>query len=335
MRIFSLILTACIGPCLNQSVSAYDTATAFSDGQTFGKANTGSTKGQITSGNATTAIPNYTSSDPASSYYQGGKGSLVAPASGDVNNCTSTLGSADADQYIHGKCEGVRMIMKDPGKKNVMFPLNKNTDPLTLQRNTVKSDPESYLGTLTTSGNYSGCTQKSVKAPDTYTTEVCDQFLKREDKTCHETLTVSVTQKESCVMGTFAVSQDINLNGPDHILINGMCNTIGSDGKMSFRIYAHGSKGACVGWQTFDINILTPNSGGGPTMRPHWGGKCRDEFTSYTSHGCDVNDDCSVTFSFFGASAASVTLKFKKPGMATYFDDTWDDQCAALKARLP
>lgn len=171
-------------PLLTVTNVLADAAAAFTEGSQFGKENVGNTKGQITQGNATTSVPNYTPTDSASNYYLDGKGSLTAPAAGDVTDCTSTPGSADANAHTHGKCEGVRMLMSDPGKKNAMFPLNKNTDPLVIERNNVRANPESYLGTLNPTGNYGACVDKTINEPDTYTEEVCNQALVLESHTC-------------------------------------------------------------------------------------------------------------------------------------------------------
>lgn len=157
---------------------------AFNQGTDFGKSEVGDVKGQISTTNASGSIPNYTNTNGASNYYLDGKGSLAAPASGDVTNCTSASSDTDPDAHTHGKCEGVRMLMSDPGKKNLMFPLNKNTDPLVLERNKVKANPDAYLGSLNTSGNYSACVEKTVTEPNVYTEEICNEAIGLETSKC-------------------------------------------------------------------------------------------------------------------------------------------------------
>ncbi len=178
-------------------------ADAFSDGQSFGSANKGTAKAKINTTEASTGVPNYTSTDPASSYYMGGMGSLTAPATSGMLSCTSTPGSSDPDAHTHGKCESVRMLMNDPGKKNVMFPLNPKTDPLATKRDLVAGDAETYLGSLIVSGAYSGCVTKTVKDPDTYQTETCNQYLTAGEESCLETLNIIVEMNEVCVPGTY------------------------------------------------------------------------------------------------------------------------------------
>lgn len=186
--------------CLVSSVTCADMTAndAFNEGNTFGKANVGTAKSKIsttTASDANTGVPNYTATDPASSYYMGGTGSLTAPATAGVTGCTSTAGTADPDPHTHGKCEGVRMLMNDPGKKNVMFPLNATTDPLVVKRNMVSGDAETYLGSLIVSGGYAGCAEKTVKDPDKYETETCNQYLTAGEERCEEVLSVIVTTK--------------------------------------------------------------------------------------------------------------------------------------------
>jgi hypothetical protein len=177
-------------------------AEAFTQGKTFGQANIAGNKSQINTGNASARVPSYTSSSPAEeSYYMGGMGSLTAPASGQVTGCTAS--STDLDAPTHGKCESVRMIMHDPGKKDMMFPLNKYSDPLVVKRNDVKSNAETYLGSMTPNGNYSGCVNRTVNGPATYVTETCDQYLTMDPpQTCYEVLNVVVNQTQGCVEGT-------------------------------------------------------------------------------------------------------------------------------------
>jgi hypothetical protein len=177
-------------------------AEAFTQGTTFGQANIAGNKSQINTGNASARVPSYTSSSPTEeSYYMGGMGSLTAPASGQVTGCTGS--STDLDAPTHGKCESVRMIMHDPGKKDMMFPLNKYSDPLVVKRNAVNSNAETYLGSMTPTGTYSGCTERTVTAHDTYITETCNQYLApEENQTCYEVLNVTIDLVQACVPGT-------------------------------------------------------------------------------------------------------------------------------------
>lgn len=339
-------------------------ADAFSDGQAFGNANLGTAKAKINSTEAGTGVPNYTASDPASGHYMGGTGSLNAPATMDVQGCTSTPGTADPDAHTHGKCEGVRMLMDDPGKKNVMFPLNPKTDPVTVRRDLVAGDAETYLGSLIVSGAYSGCATKTVQDPDTYQTETCNQYLTAGEESCQEILSVTISTSESCVPGTWYGGFMMS----DLHRIDVFCDMNRSDGMLALRFTPTSLHGACA------IGYLdVPRAQFTVSDRVQWGvtgtGCCDGEGNSYTTYGytnheltsihhwkgsCTVTnyigyepgyvqgcagDTCSYTFRMIDsrwgnqhvASAGSFTL----PKIIVTETDVWDNQCGPLEARLP
>lgn len=359
--------------CLVSSVTCADMTAndAFNEGNTFGKANVGTAKSKIsttTASDANTGVPNYTATDPASSYYMGGTGSLTAPATAGVTGCTSTAGTADPDPHTHGKCEGVRMLMNDPGKKNVMFPLNSTTDPLVVKRNMVSGDAETYLGSLIVSGGYAGCAEKTVKDPDKYQTETCDQYLTAGEESCNEVLTVTVTTSESCIPGTWYGGYMMGI-APYGWLnqIDIHCDMTRTDGKLRLRFTPVGLHGVCsigyldvpkspftvadsVGWgvigQTCDGDGNCSDSYGPVnyelTSVHNWKGACT--VTNYIGYepgyaqGC-VGDTCNFTFraldSRWGNQAVATGGPFTPPKTIVTETDFWDNQCMALEARLP
>ena len=347
------------------------TGDAFNEGNTFGKANVGTAKAKISTSTASDAnkgVPNYTATDPASSYYMGGTGSLTAPATAGVTGCTSTAGTADPDPHTHGKCEGVRMLMNDPGKKNVMFPLNSTTDPLVVKRNMVSGDAETYLGSLIVNGAYTGCAEKTVKDPDKYQTETCNQYLTAGEESCNEILTVTVTTSESCVPGTWYGGYSLGI--PVYGWVNQVdiyCDMNRSDGMLRLRFTPIGLHGVCsigyldvpkspftvadsVGWgvigQTCDGDGNCSDSYGPVnyelTSIHNWKGACT--VTNYIGYepgyaqGC-VGDTCNFTFraldSRWGNQAVATGGPFTPPKIIVTETDSWDNQCTALEARLP
>jgi len=343
-------------------------ADAFSDGQSFGSANKGTAKAKINMTEASTGVPNYTSTDPASSYYMGGMGSLTAPATTGMLSCTSTPGSSDPDANTHGKCESVRMLMNDPGKKNVMFPLNPKTDPLATKRDLVAGDAETYLGSLIVSGSYSGCATKTVKDPDTYQTETCNQYLTAGEESCQEILTVSITTSESCVPGTWYGGFVLGI--PSYGWTNQIdvyCDINRNDGMLALRFTPTGLHGACalgyldVPKAPFTVSdtvqygvVRTTCDGDGNctdtygyknnelTSIHNWKGSCT--VTNYIGYepgytqGC-VSDVCTYTFraidNRWGNQAVNSAGSFTPPKIIVTETDTWDNQCGPLEARLP
>lgn len=335
---------------------------AFTEGGAFGKANIGTAKSNITTETATTGVPNYAASDAASSHFMAGQGSLTAPATSGVIDCTSTPGTADPDAHTHGKCESTRMLMNDPGKKNMMFPLDKNTDPLVVKRDAIKSDPDTYLGSLNVSGAYSGCATKTVKDPDTYLTETCNQYLMEGEESCNERLTVTIKTTESCVPGTwyggfrlpFPIQQvDIfcDMNRADGMIrlrftpyeLHGVCSVGYLDvpkapftvsDKVQYGVTGHtcDTDGCRDEYGYLNYEVVTIN---------HWKGSCTvKNFIGYEPgyiQGCS-GDTCSYTFRAIDwrwGNQAVATAGFTLPKISVTETDFWDNQCAALEARLP
>lgn len=345
---------------------------AFSDGQAFGNANVGTAKAKINSTGASTEVPNYTASDPASGYYMGGTGSLNAPASTDVLGCTSTPGTADPDAHTHGKCESVRMLMDDPGKKNVMFPLNPKTDPIAVKRDLVAGDAETYLGSLIVSGAYAGCATKTVQDPDTYQTETCNQYLTAGEETCVETLNIIVQMNEVCVPGTYENPFTFTTHdrGGETWTTSSLC----AGGGIRVQCSSGGSQTKSF---TIPLNDPAATPVMGTTCYPHTKYPqlfrrfyyqnlvCDSTANSCTVQMFDVPDWAPYLYScppgqiqglygypdgncydYDGNNLGAATLlgpniehtwtqTFRINSSEPTFIDSWDDQCTALEARLP
>jgi hypothetical protein len=370
MRLGWLIL----GLLSSSAIADMTPTDAFKDGNAFAKSKDGigMAKSKISTAIATDAtkgVPNYTATDPASGYYMGGVGSLTAPATAGVTNCTSTPGTTDPDGYTHGKCEATRMLMKDPGKKDVMFPLNKKTDPLVVTRNTVAADADTYLGTLIVGGAYSGCADKTVKDPDKFETETCNQYLAPEpNQTCNEVLTVAITVTESCVPGTWYGAQlfGIPYKGWE-MQIDAFCDMTRTDGKLALRFTPVGLHGICsIGYLDVPKTLFTVtdvvNYGVVKTVCDDEG-YCADKYgfmndevvaahnykgsctvknhigyePGYTQ-GC-VGGTCNYTFRMVDSrwlnTAVGGSGSLPEPGLIITETDNWDNQCSALDARLP
>lgn len=351
-----VLLSLCLASSAVCAAPPMTPAGAFNDGTTFGKANIGTAKAKISTTEAsstTKGVPNYTATDPASSYYMGGTGSLTAPAASNVTACTS--GTAATDAHTHGKCEGVRMLMKDPGKKDLMFPLSKTADPLVVKRNAVAGDAETYLGSLIVKGAYSGCATKAVKDPDTFQTETCNQYLTAGEEKCHEILTVTVTTSESCVQGTWYGGYVLGYPVVGWInRVDVYCDMNRNDGKLALRFTPTGLNGACaIGYLDVPKAPFTVTDrvewgmwGGVDnhelTSIHHWKGACT--VTNYIGYepgytqGC-VGDVCTYTFraidSRWGNQAVSTAGAFTPPKIVVTETDAWDNRCGPLEARLP
>lgn len=325
---------------------------AFNAGSTFGNTEIGTAKGAISDANAKDpgkGIPNYTDNDPASANYLGGYGSLTGPASTQANDCVTN--SSDPDAHIHGKCEATRMLLKDPGKKNAMFPLDKKLDPLVVKRNVVSADAESYLGSLIVKGDYNGCVKRTITNPDQYETEFCHQFLTRNDQSCTETLTVTVTVIETCVPGTYYAAVPAQFGNGGLVNVEVFCDLDSkTNGFIPIRFTPSGLHG---GTRTSTLNVPTTPFTNTDSCSPSASSNCEtyvqwvykgDTVTGYigykpgVTHGCDVNGMC--TYAFSGAddrwgNGLNVTSgPFEMPYTKYIESDSWDDQCVGWKAKV-
>ena len=284
------LILALLGAASGSALAADPTpAQAFALGTSFGQANNGGNAANITTGNATAQVPNYTPSNTASSYYNNGQGTLDTPASGDVTTCTST--STDPDAYSHGKCEGVRLLMNNPGAAQAAFPINRTTDPLITTRNTVQTNPSTYLGGLSPQGAYSGCTQQTVTSPPTYTTETCVQALGVSPQTCNKTLSVTVNTIQLCTPGTYEfpftfTTRDV---GGEWWKTDSMC----AGGTIRVQC-ASGGYQASTFHIPLDANNTTPIQGTTCYPHTHYGGMYRIFY--YVNPHCDAAaNTCTVT----------------------------------------
>ena len=157
---------------------------------------------------------------------------------------------------------------------------------------------------------------KTINEPDTYTEEVCNQFIKREDKTCQENLTVTVTKTESCVPGTY-IASGVYAARDDTNRIEARCDFDHSN--MNFRILSCDVNNGCYGsWRTFTINMSAPSSGnspqnayervGGWTMRP----------TTYTSQAVSYTHLPANYFYAYAPHKDSLDSRYAMMGLVSY-----------------
>lgn len=315
---------------------------AFDTGQTFGKDNINGVKGQINSTKASDSVPNYTSTDPASSYYQGGKGSLTAPASGQVTGCTSTSGSSDQDAFTHGKCESVRMIMNDPGKKAALYPINKNTDPLMTERNTVRDGADTYLGSSTPTGNYSGCSEKTTTSPDQYITESCNEWPQNTTsqqscfKTALVTASMTTTLIANCEQGTWMKMPytPMTQDGASQLReIWLYCDNSRAD-DVILKLYT-----STFGW----FNDVPIGVGNFAPPYPKTTGQIvqvlsKGVYFSYRVNACDAETCSFVPIIYVGKYIEGAPMTMSRPGYqsttTTKIDVAWDNGCAALESQV-
>lgn len=374
MRIVASLLLS-LFPVTHVAYAGMTATDAFNDGTAFAQGTDGIAvaKSKISTTEAsspTNGVPNYTATDPASGYFMNGQGSLTAPATAGVSDCTTTASTADPDPHTHGKCEGVRMLMNDPGKKNVMFPLSPTTDPLATTRDTIVGDPETYLGSLIVSGAYAGCADKTVKDPDKYQTETCQQYLTAGSESCQEVLSVTVTTK-FCTPGTVLYSystykgdtvQLVCDANPSKLRVTGNFNGWCYSNYSAYQHQAFVSVGptptvlqkGSVAYYRTGKNGSGPIKGPIATMHPDVTPN-NVLFGSYYRRGCMLElkpstcdlsiETCTFNLrlinqynwddSYYPDIDAYLTTPPMKTPQYHAEEDFWDNQCSALEARLP
>ena len=176
---------------------------AFTDGKSFGSTQSSAIKPTITPANASANVPGYAATSGESALFDNGNGVLTPAANSDVSHCNSTTSASDPTAAANGHCEGVRMITANPNAKAGLFPIDKNTDPLVVQGNTIKSNPSLYTNGAFGGGAYSGCTTSNVSTGAVYQEEHCSEYLAVEERQCTETFNVTLEKRDSCVPGTW------------------------------------------------------------------------------------------------------------------------------------
>ena len=353
LTFFVLILSA------HQSVLADMTnADAFSLGKSVGDAGKDKNFSGINNSNASAHVPGYSTSSSESQYYQDGMGTITPPANADVDNCMSK--TTDADKQSHGHCESVRMINQSKGKAKSMFTLDPTKDPLLTKGKDAQNNPSQYTGSTATGGDYSGCQQKTVKDPDVYEEEVCNEYASRSEYNCSEKLTVEVTRIESCVPGTYIVEGKIsNIEGGDDVnWIDAACSA--SFTSMPFRIKSCDMTDGCYGdWRGFTIDMTKQVTHAAAPVKAYeyMSGWAAFDVT-YTTNGCDTSGNafsCSITFEFWRTNtvcsmgpcgigcytctssssiAKTMTLTYESYHVTYSYKDTWDDGCKQYKDRM-
>lgn len=144
------------------------------------------------------------------------------------------------------------------------------------------------------------CTMGRIVNIDTDANFQCEQTVNAyETLNCTRASTPSVTLAQNCVNGnTYSVSglRD-GYVAIDEVTLDYVCNSAQTSGPIPIQIYAHGSRGACIGPQTFNVSFDSVTGWiDGPELSPHWQGSCQPMNTQYrVSQACSAaNPNCEV-----------------------------------------
>jgi hypothetical protein len=286
-------------------------------------------------------VPHYSASQPQSGLFAGGAGSLVPPGAAQVSGCQ--VNPADPDARTQQQCDATNFLAKKSTAASFNIPAN---DPVLNAARPITADPASILGSM--SGTYSACTQQTVRAPARKQTEVCAETRPPEERVCEKVLTVTVTQQSSCVPGSWFTSQFIGgyADGWRQIGIRVLayCQAEGPVGLYFYNeTYNEGGSGAAQVWVDPATGMTAPQTFTNFFAQDFHYGHFYNRVV-YHGGGCNP-DSCSFLFEIYGWSCnrggcsrggtqAAAWFTFPRPRITYTVSDAWDNQCAAMEARL-
>ena len=307
---------------------------AFSDGVNFGRAKNATTKSGITSGAAQANVPHATSTSPESSYF--GAPGLGTPAAARINACASV--TPNSGLYDDQACNAVNFSQTNPAARG-QFTLHP-TDPLFVNTKTILNDPAAIAGNI--AGTYSGCTTQTVKTPDVFQTQVCNEYHTLQQNTCNKTLTVSVVDNGlNCSYGAYLTANPRIMLIRPFVFVGAIC----ADDIRFMWIYGYSEcngSNAAIPVPTVvpsaDYQRLIVNLGCGGQY--YLVGSCPGGSCSYVVGIPNGNFVCDQ-YCEEGCCAGHVedyplaSFTYQRPTHTFTITDAWDNQCAALEARLP
>ena len=192
-----------------------------------------------------------------------------------------------------------------------------------------------------------GCQDVTENVPGTYETKICRDYRPNWTENCTRDLGVDVQVNETCSLGGVTNTVTAYKNGGDQMHARAICTE--SPTAHTLQFYAHGGRGACVGWQNYVVDPTGIDAGWvytGLMARPHWNSSCRYLGVYVRRNGCDA-DNCSVSVGWcYMGRAGGVWICGAAPGVnwshtLTYpifkrsftETDNWTNNCAGLEAR--
>jgi conjugal transfer mating pair stabilization protein TraN len=261
-------------------------AQAHREGLEAGRAANPVIRGTITTPSATEHVPGYTTAPPERSL--SGQPSLTAPANARLAAC-----QANASDPV---CQAQRGAVSSANlPREGLSP----DDPALNAARAVTRNPGQELGGL--SNYYTGCTTTASADPAVVHERTCHRGELTQSHPVTRDLTVDVELVPNCVAGDwFAQAQVHRIPNVDIMYAQAQCR-IRTDGEQRFRFYAHGSNGACIGWQELDLPstpLVAPLYVA--PLSPNWGRQgCWDNFgvVALPGSGC-TNGQCRYQFQF-------------------------------------
>ena len=346
LRLVLFLIAALAVPAHAQSLSD-----VFNQGATLGRSGNAAARGQISGSTAQSTVPHFTTTPPEASYF--GSPGLGTPASARAGACAGVAGSSG--NFSEQGCNAVDFSQTNPARRP-SFSIA-TSDPLLNRAKSITADPQAIAGNL--AGTYSGCTVQTVTRPDLFETLTCNQYRTMEQLSCQKVRMVQVSWRNSCTPGTWFGNFWVNTWGNGEvgsrfagIAIDAKCQ-MGDTVRMSLRAIC--TEEPCSGNAEIQVDAIT--GAASPRTFTHFIG--RSWFTTdlfnrvdYKGGGCTAElcsfafctryedwysscDDISCTSIPINETRACGTFTFARPRSVATVTDAWNNQCAALEARLP
>ena len=226
-------LAACmVGP--GSSWAQQGTSAAAAEGAAAGQSANTTAQGQINTTQASSVVPNYTTSPPQSAYY--GQRDLSGQAASHLANCTLTPNDPTCQAQV-----GAMASANTP--RAAISPY----DPSVLAAKRITGSPGNTLEDI--ASYYSGCQVTSASTP-TAETRICRRYNAGIPASCSNTLNVAVTRTSSCTPGDWFAHAGSGSTGLDVQCIPDRSTT-----QQHFRVTVNGGVQAI-----FDVDMTTPIS---------------------------------------------------------------------------
>ncbi|MFN4266410.1 MAG: conjugal transfer protein TraN [Aquabacterium sp.] len=304
-----------------------DAETIFKDAQSLGSKAQSDILGRVKSGEASGNVPNYKPDYPAATEFEKNPSQAYEKQS-----------TACSSNPKDPTCAAVATATQPRPKVFV-----KLSDPGLAGLDATKA-PEKILGNFSTT--YNACTTGTPKliSPAEVRIDSCQvHFGGWKENTCNKKLNVITQPKYNCVPGTWWQVWDIPRHiapWSDRLKAQVLCEPTRTDGKMRFRVLAHGGNGGCNDWQEIDVDMTTATTEDTwiATSLPHWGdpkkGSCRHVDVYQKGPGCK-DGWCEKTFHFLrhGVEEYWINASFQKPYLVQEAGEGIDSTCTPFEKR--
>lgn len=299
-----------------------DPQKTFDDAKALGQNLNSKAVSGIKSGTSTTSVPNYqpgASLPEAAAYAKEGDSAAAAKQLACKNNPNDA------------SCSGLNSGLQSRPRQYI-----KLTDPA-VSGLSVARDPSKIIGDF--AKTYSACT---VTSPALVTGSVFEDRNCKIDitqNTCDAVLTVVPNDKYNCTPGTWFYQETIPRvvhGGSDQMHIGVYCRPMDGGGQLQFEVYAHGSDGACAGWQVFNHQMNAPTGRAYVAyLAPDWDDGCHSMYVYQEGPGC-VNGTCSTTFYFDwpGREGYTKTITFAEPKIIQLHGESWSNTCGPYENQV-